>query len=150
MTSASTPGRAASAITASTPDHTAILAAASFEPMPPLPTWLPGPPAMRSSSRSISTTSSMSDRPAGPPGVLGEQPGGVGQQDQQVGPHQMGHQSGQSVVVTEPDLLIGHRVVLVDHRDHAQVEQSARGSGGRAGTGSGERSRAGPSAPDRP
>ena len=58
-TAASTPGRAASAITASTPDHTAILAAASFEPMPPLPTAEPGPPAIRSSSWSISTTSSM-------------------------------------------------------------------------------------------
>ena len=61
VTAASTPGREASAMTASTPDHTAILAAASFEPIPPLPTAVPGPPAMRSSSWSISTTSSMSE-----------------------------------------------------------------------------------------
>ena len=32
-------------MTASMPDHTAILAAASLEPMPPLPNALPGPPA---------------------------------------------------------------------------------------------------------
>ena len=48
-------------MTASTPDHVAILAAANFEAMPPLPTADPGPPAMRSSSWSISTTSSISD-----------------------------------------------------------------------------------------
>ena len=47
-------------MTASTPDQVAILAAASLEAMPPLPAWDPGPPAISSSSWSISTTSSMS------------------------------------------------------------------------------------------
>ena len=85
----------------------------------------------------------------GPAGVLGEQAGGVGQQHQQVGPDQMGDQGGQAVVVAETDLLVGHGVVLVDHRDHAQLEQPGRGSGGRGGTGCGGRSRAGPAAPGR-
>ena len=148
-TAASTPGREASAMTASTPDHTAILAAASFEPIPPLPTAVPGPPAMRSSSWSISTTSSMREPAVGPAGVLGEQSGGVGQQHQQLGPDQVGHQGGQPVVVAEPDLLVGHGVVLVDHRAPRPAPAAGRGSGGRGGTGSGARSRAGPAGPGR-
>jgi hypothetical protein len=35
----------------------------------------------------------------------------------------VGHQRGEPVVVTEPDLLGGHRVVLVDDRQHAEGEQ---------------------------
>ena len=112
-------------MTASTPDHTAILAAASFDPMPPLPSAVPGPPAMRSSSWSISTTSSMSEAPAGPAGIAGQQTGGVGQKHQQVGPHQMGDEGTEPVVVAEADLLVGHRIVLVDHRHHTEVEQAA-------------------------
>ena len=63
-TAASTPGRCPSAITAGTPDHVAILAAASLEAMPPLPATVPGPPATPSRRASISTTSSMSDASA--------------------------------------------------------------------------------------
>ena len=61
------PGRrvgSASAMTVSTPDQVAILAAASFEAIPPLPTSLPGPPAISSRCWSISTTSSMSEASA--------------------------------------------------------------------------------------
>ena len=43
---------------------------------------------------------------------------------------QMGHQGGQAVVVAEPDLLVGHGVVLVDHRDHAQLQQAGQGLAG--------------------
>ena len=49
IASASTPDRFAPAMTARTPDHAAILAAAIFEAMPPLPRAVPAPPA--SSSR---------------------------------------------------------------------------------------------------
>ncbi len=47
-----------------------------------------------------------------------------------LGPDQVGHQGGQPVVVAEPDLLVGHGVVLVDHRDHAQLEQAGEGLAG--------------------
>ena len=52
---------AAAAITVRTPDQAAILAAASFEAMPPLPRTDPAPPARASSSWSTSTISSISD-----------------------------------------------------------------------------------------
>ena len=42
----------------------------------------------------------------------------------------MGDQGGQSVVVAEADLLVGHRVVLVDHRDHAQLQEAPEGLAG--------------------
>ena len=43
---------------------------------------------------------------------------------------QMGHQGGQPVVVPEADLVVGDGVVLVDHRDHAQLEQPGQGLAG--------------------
>ncbi len=57
----STPSRDAWAMTAFTPDQAAILAAASFEAMPPLPRAEPVPPAMDSSTLSTSMISSMSE-----------------------------------------------------------------------------------------
>ncbi len=51
------------------------MAAASLEAMPPLPKGLPGPPARRSSSWSISTTSSMSDASASCRGSAVSRPG---------------------------------------------------------------------------
>jgi hypothetical protein len=53
------------------------------------------------------------------------QPGLVGEQDQRVGFDEVGDQRAQGVVVAEPDLVGDHRVVLVDHRDHAEPEQRA-------------------------
>ena len=117
-------------MTASTPDHTAILAAASFEPMPPLPTARAGA-AGDPLELVVDLDHLLDERAAGgAPGILGEQTGGVGQQHQQLGPDQVGHQGGQPVVVAEPDLLVGHGVVLVDHRDHAQLEQAGEGLAG--------------------
>ena len=84
--SASTPGRSAAAMTARTPDHAAILAAASFEAMPAAP-----PRACRrrrpraSSSWSTSTISSMSEASASRRGSAVSRPGGVGEQHEQVG-----------------------------------------------------------------
>ena len=40
----------------------------------------------------------------------------------------VGDQRGQPVVVAEPDLVGGHRVVLVDHREHAQLKQPVQGA----------------------
>ena len=127
---ASTPGRAASAMTVSTPDQVAILAAATLEAMPPLPTALPGPPAICSRWWSISATSSIREASATKRGSAVEQPRRIGQQHQQVGPDEVRHQRRQPVVVPEADLLVGHRVVLVDHRDHAQLNEVIQGAPG--------------------
>ena len=60
------------------------------------------------------------------PRVGREQAGRVGEQDEELRAHEMGDQGGQAVVVAEADLLVGHGVVLVDDRDHAQVRQVAQ------------------------
>ena len=62
--------------------------------------------------------------------IGGEQPGGIGEQDEQVGRHEVGHQGGQPVVVPEPDLVIGDGVVLVDHGDDAQLQEPFEGGAG--------------------
>ena len=59
------------------------------------------------------------------PRVSGEQPVDVGHQDQLVGGDQHGDLGGEEVVVAEGDLVGGGRVVLVDHRQHAPLEQRA-------------------------
>ena len=119
-------GGAAPAITARTPDQAAILAAASFEAMPPLPRRLPVPPARASSAWSTSTISSMSDAVGVEPGIGGEQPGRVGEQHQQVGADEVGDQGGEAVVVAEADLVVGDGVVLVDDRAPRRARAGAR------------------------
>ena len=59
------------------------------------------------------------------PGVEGVH---VREQHQRVGPHQVGDQCGQPVVVAEPDLVRGDGVVLVDHGDGAELEQPGEGA----------------------
>src|SRR6201996_8347814 len=51
----------------------------------------------------------------------------VGEQDQRAGPGDVRDQRGQPVVVAEPDLVGGHRVVLVDDRQHVQLQQPVQG-----------------------
>ena len=69
------------------------------------------------------------------PGVGGEQTGRVGEQDQQIGAHEVRHECGETVVVAEADLVVGDGVVLVDDRDDAELQQSfERGSGVQATT----------------
>ena len=68
----------------------------------------------------------MSDAPASSAGIGGEQPGGVGEQHEQVGAHEVRHQRGEPVVVAVADLVVGDGVVLVDHRDDPEVEQPAQ------------------------
>ncbi len=52
----------------------------------------------------------------------------IGQQDQRVGADQLGHQCREPVVVTEPDLVGGHGVVLADDRHGAQDAQPVQGA----------------------
>ena len=52
----------------------------------------------------------------------------VGQQDERPGPDHVRDQRGQPVVVAEPDLVRGHRVVLVDDRQDPEFEQPAQGA----------------------
>jgi hypothetical protein len=56
-------------------------------------------------------------------GIGGEEALGVGEQEQQVGGHEVRHQRSKAVVVAVADLVVGHGVVLVDHGHHAEVEQ---------------------------
>ena len=117
-------------MTARTPDHAAILAAASFDAIPPLPRSLPTPPAIASSVWSTSTISSMSDASASNRGSPVSRPGLVGEQDQQVGADQVGDEGGHAVVVAEADLVVGDGVVLVDHRHDPELEQAGQGRPG--------------------
>src|SRR5207302_9261603 len=55
--------------------------------------------------------------------VGGEHPGCVGEEDENVGVDEVGDEGGQPVIVTEADLVVGHGVVLVDDRYHAEVQQ---------------------------
>ena len=119
-----TSGASAAAITARTPDQAAIFAAASLVAMPPLPRSVPRPPATASSAASTSTISSMSDASASRRGIGGEEPGGVGEQHQHVGGDEVRHERGEAVVVAVADLVVGDGVVLVDDRDHAEVEEA--------------------------
>ena len=63
-------------------------------------------------------------------GVGAVQPFLVGQDDQQVGLDQVGHQRAQRVVVAKLDLVVDHRVVFVDDRHHAQVQQGQQRAAG--------------------
>ena len=62
--------------------------------------------------------------------VGGEQAFLIGEDHQGIRLHQVRHQGTQGVVVAELDLVIHDRVVLVDHRDHTQFQESQqRGAG---------------------
>ena len=54
----------------------------------------------------------------------------VRQQHQRLGAYQLGDAGRQPVVVADPDLLGDHRIVLIDHRDHAQAQQGLQGRPG--------------------
>ena len=60
--------------------------------------------------------------------ILIVQPGLVGEDHQQIGLDQVGHERGQRVVVAETDFFRGHGIVFVDHRHDAQAEQRAQGA----------------------
>ena len=52
----------------------------------------------------------------------------VGEQDERFRVRDVGDERGQPVVVAEPDLVGGDRVVLVDHREHTKLEQPVQGA----------------------
>ena len=112
-------------MTARTPDHAAILAAASLLAIPPLPRAVPAPPAIASSAASISTISSMSDAASSTRGSAVNTPEVSVSSTSSVGAHEVGHEGGEAVVVAVADLVVGHGVVLVDHRDDPEVHQPA-------------------------
>ena len=129
-TSSSTPSREAWAITARTPDHAAILAAASFDAIPPLPA-----DRAAGTGHGLELVVDLHDlldqrRRRVEPGVGREQAGGVGEQHEQLGRHEVGDQGGEAVVVAEADLVVGHRVVLVDDRHHPELEEPLEGGAG--------------------
>ena len=115
------PGGSVAAITDRTPDQAAI-AAASLLAMPPLPRWVPAPPATASSAASTSAISSMSDASASTRGSAVKSPS-VSVRSKQVGPHQVGDECGEAIVVAVADLVVGDGVVLVHDGRHMQVEQ---------------------------
>ena len=57
---------------------------------------------------------------AGGSGARGPQAVDVGEQHEDVGGHQVGHEGREPVVVAEAELAGGHRVVLVDDGDGSQ------------------------------
>ena len=56
--------------------------------------------------------------------IGGEHAGRVGEQDEQVGVHEMGNEGRETIVVAEPDLVVREGVVLVDDGHGAELEQS--------------------------
>ena len=114
-------------MTTSAPPRRARSAAASLVLMPPVPSPLRLPPARARRSSSMCSTSGMSWRVGVAARVGGEQAGLVGEHQQQVGLHQVGHQRRQVVVVAQLDLVGGDGVVLVDDRHDALGQQRLQG-----------------------
>ena len=132
----------ASAITLRTPDHDAIRAASSLLAMPPLPRPLPPLPA-RSPAADRRPAPARRARPSGRArGSAVYRPVGVGEQHEQVGADVVRDERGDAVVVAVARLVVGDRIVLVDDRHAAELEQPPSASAGRAGTAAGRRSRA--------
>ena len=115
--SVTTSGSAAAAITARTPTTPRSWPPRACWPCRRSPARCPRRPRRASSAASTSTISSMSEASASTRGIGGEQPGGVGEQQQQVGVDQVRHQRGEAVVVAVADLVVGDGVVLVDDRE---------------------------------
>ena len=108
------------------PAEVAIRAASIFVTMPPVPT---ADPRRETSTptRSASLRTSVIRSRVSQLRVTGVEAVHVAEQDQCVGMHQVRDQRGQPVVVAEPDLVGRDRVVLVDHRHDAELEQPPEG-----------------------
>ena len=104
------------------PAAPAMPAASTFVTMPPLPTADPVPPIVTASRSAVVGDQRHPARP-GPRRRAVVERVDVGQQHQPVGPHDVGDERGEAVVVAEADLVGGHRVVLVDDRHDAELEQ---------------------------
>ena len=110
-------------ITVAIPAAVAISAATTFERIPPEPSgevvW-----PISSSSQGAEVAHLADDPRVGVHARIGGvEAVDVGQQDQLVGRHEHRHLRGEEVVVAEGDLVGGGRVVLVDDRQHAPLEQ---------------------------
>ena len=113
-------------MTARTPDHAAMRAAASFDAMPPLPRSDAGA-AGGGLERVVDLEDLLDERRVGvEPRVGGEHAGRVGEHHEQVGVDEVGDERGEPVVVAEADLVVGDGVVLVHDRHHAEVEQAGQ------------------------
>ena len=125
--SAITFGTDADAITARTPDHAAIFAAASLLAIPPLPAFGSGA-AGRLLERFVDLDDLLDQRRVRVVArVGGEQAAGVGQQQQRLGVHEVRDERREPVVVAVADLVVGDGVVLVDDRQHAELAQPLQG-----------------------
>ncbi len=110
-------------MTARTPDHEAMRAAASFDAIPPLPRSVARAPCGHGEDRVVGSHLADEAGRAVDAGVARVEPVGVGEQDQQVGGHQVRHERGHAVVVAVADLVDRDGVVLVDDRHAAQLQQ---------------------------
>ena len=61
------------------------------------------------------------------PGVGGIEPIDIGQQHQKIGRHHLGHPRGQPVIIAIANFFCGDRVIFIDHRHGAQIEQGRKG-----------------------
>ena len=113
--------------TTGTPACAAMSAASTLVAMPPVPTPLRLAEPRVTAARSAGPVHGV-DQP-GRPGarVAVVDAVDVGEQDQRVGPGDVRDQRGQPVVVAEPDLLGGDRVVLVHDRQRAERQQPLHG-----------------------
>ena len=110
------------------PAPVAIRAASTLVCMPPVPSPAGAGPADRGRRSRSASAAHVGDQPAPGGARVGVvEPVDVGEQHQQVGVHEVGDQGGEPVVVAEPDLGGGDRVVLVDDRQHAELEQLGEG-----------------------
>ena len=64
------------------------------------------------------------------PGVGCEETRRVSQEHQGGSVDEVGHKGGDAVVVAEPDLIVGNGVVLINHRHHAEFQQTVQGPPG--------------------
>ena len=121
----SAPSRRPLQITVSIPPAVAISAATTFERIPPVPSGEVVWPIASAPSASKSVTSGTS---AASGSILRRsrvQPLDVGEQHEQVGADEHRDLRREEVVVAEGDLVGRRRVVLVDDRQHAPLEQLA-------------------------
>ena len=87
------------------PLFTALFAASTLEYMPPVPTIVPAPPALPSSSDVISSTTP------------------IGKNDESFRTDEARHKGGEVVVVAKANLVGSHRIILIDDRHNPMGEQ---------------------------
>ena len=127
IASVTTSGASAAAITARTPDHAAIFAAASLVAMPPLPRSVPRAAGERL-ERGVDLDDLLDERRARrrAAGSAVNSPAVSVSSTSRSAPTRCDDERGEAVVVAVADLVVGDGVVLVDDRHDAEVEQPAQ------------------------